>query len=195
MAKQYPEIDNRLRTFIQAQQMFFVATAPSGDGGHVNLSPKGLESFRILAPREVAYLDYTGSGAETIAHLRQNGRITVMFCAFTGPPNIVRLHGSGCVVEPQDTDFAALVDGFRIGGHPIHPGLRSVIRIEVDRVSDSCGFGVPRFEYQEQRPQLTAWAAKKSDADLAEYRREKNSASLDGLPTLRWLESKKEPRA
>lgn len=188
MAKQYSEIDDRLRSFMGSQQMFFVATAPSGDGGHVNVSPKGLESFRIFGPREVGYLDYTGSGAETIAHLRENGRIAVMFCAFTGPPNILRLHGTGRVVEPQDAEFSSLVDEFRASGHPVHPGLRSVIRIDVGRVSDACGFGVPRYEYQEQRSQLAAWATKKSDS-LGEYHREKNAASLDGLPTLRWLDS------
>lgn len=182
MSKTHAAIDTRLQAFIEAQKMFFVATAPSGPIGHVNLSPKGLDSFRVLGPLHAAYLDYTGSGAETIAHVRENGRIVVMFCAFDGPPNIVRLHGKGRVVEPRDAGFDELLAHF---DGPRHPGLRAIIHIDIERVSDSCGFAVPRYDFIDQRTQLPAWASKKSDAELDAYRRQKNSQSLDGLPTLR----------
>src|SRR6185436_9879800 len=138
MAKVIPEIDARLAEFLAQQKVFFVATAPLSGDGRVNLSPKGLDSFRVLGPRSVAYLDQTGSGAETIAHLRENGRITLMFCAFEGPPKIVRLQGRGRAVEPQDAEFAALRERF-----PPEPLARSIIQIELERIADSCGFGVP----------------------------------------------------
>lgn len=181
MSKQYAEITDSLRAFIERQHMFFVATAPTDDQGHINLSPKGLGVFRVLGPREVAYLDCIGSGAETIAHLRQNGRITVMFCAFDGPPNIVRLYGTGEVIEPQDAAFELLRGLFG----PV-PGTRAVIRIRVHRVADSCGFAVPLFDYKAQRAQLTTWAERKSDDELRNYQRQKNATSIDGLPALRW---------
>lgn len=181
MGKTYSEIDDRLRSFMAAQPCFFVASAPSGPGGHVNCSPKGLDTFRVLGPTSVAYLDYTGSGVETIAHVRENGRLVVMFCAFQGPPNIVRLHGRGEVLEPRDAGFAALLAHFEPG-----PGLRAIVRIEVTRVSDSCGYGVPLLRYEGERPQMAAWAERKGDDGLAAYRREKNAASIDGLPGLRW---------
>ena len=180
MGKIYSEIDERLHSFMTAQPCFFVATAPSGPGGHVNCSPKGLDTFRVLGPTTVAYLDYTGSGVETIAHLRENGRIVVMFCAFQGPPNIVRLHGRGAVVEPSDAGFGGLLAHFDAG-----PGLRAIVRIEVTRISDSCGYGVPLLRYEGERDQLAAWAERKGDEGLAEYRREKNALSIDGLPGLR----------
>src|SRR5262247_848157 len=137
MGKLYPEIDERLRAFIEAQHVFFVATAPSGASGHVNLSAKGLDTFRILGPSQVGYLDYVGSGAETIAHLRENGRITIMLCAFQGPPRIVRLYGRGDVLEPRDLEFAALRPSF-----PPEPAGRAIVRISITRIADSCGFGV-----------------------------------------------------
>jgi hypothetical protein len=180
MGKVYEAIDGRLRDFILAQPMFFVATAPSGAGGHVNISPKG--GTGCLAVRDehrVAYLDYTGSGAETIAHLRENGRITLMLCAFQGPPKIVRLHGQGRVIMPQDPDFAPLMTLFP--GEPAR-GLRSVIEVSVTRISDSCGYQVPLMEYAGDRDLLVRWAERKSDEELADYRRTRNGHSIDGLP-------------
>ena len=182
MAKVYEGIEGRIRGFIEAQRIFFVATAPLGEEGHVNLSPKGLDSFRVLGPHEVAYLDYVGSGAETIAHLRENGRITIMFCAFEGPPNIVRLHGHGRVVEPGERGFKTLRRRF-----PAEPEARCVIRVSVERVSDSCGYGVPLYSSPEDRPQLGLWTERKGDRGLREYQIEHNGRSLDGLPALRWV--------
>ncbi len=179
----HPEIDSALGTFIRAQKMFFVASAPSGPDGHVNLSPKGLDAFRILAPDTVAWSDYTGSGAETIAHLRQNGRIVIMFCAFEGPPRILRLHGIGEAIEPQDAAFRELRPLF-----PEAPPLRAVIRVAVRRIADSCGFGVPLYRYEGQRSLMPEWAQRKGPAGLAEYQRNKNRTSLDGLPALRWTD-------
>jgi len=179
MGKTYDGIDERMATFLRAQHVFFVATAPAGGDGHVNVSPKGLDSFRILDPTTVAYLDLTGSGAETIAHLRDNGRITLLFCAFEGPPKIVRLYGRGEVVRPGDADFAALAAPF-----PSIPGRRSVIRIHLDRVSDSCGYAVPTYRYAGARDQLIAWAERKGDDGIVDYQRERNARSLDGLPAL-----------
>jgi hypothetical protein len=182
MGKVYEGIDGRLREFILKQPVFFVATAPSGEQGHVNVSPKGLRGcFAVLGEHRVAYLDYTGSGAETIAHLRDNGRITLMFCAFEGPPNIVRLYGQGSVVRPGEPGFDEL-DG-QFGEHGDH-GLRSVIVVDVDRVSDSCGFSVPFMDYVGERTLLSQWAARKTDEDLVAYRVKKNSTSIDGLPAL-----------
>jgi hypothetical protein len=182
MGKRFDEIDDGLRAFIESQKLFFVATAPAGPDGHINLSPKGLDSLSILGPRQVAYLDYTGSGIETIAHLRENGRITIMFCAFEGAPRIVRLHGRGSIIEPQDPAFADLLPQF----DPL-PGVRAIIRMEVERISDSCGYGVPLYRYEGDRTQLTAWADRKGPEGLAEYRRKHNAASIDGLPGLRSL--------
>src|SRR5262245_32572530 len=141
MGKLYAEIDERLRAFIEAQHVFFVATAPAGAGGHVNLSPKGLDTFRILGPSQIGYLDYVGSGAETIAHLRENGRIVVMLCAFEGAPRIVRLHGRGRVLEPQDPEFAALRPRF-----PAETPARALICVDLERIGDSCGYGVPLYQ-------------------------------------------------
>jgi hypothetical protein len=180
VSKEHPAIDDRLAAFMLAQPVFFVGTAPAGGEGHVNVSPKGLAgSFAVLGPREVAYLDLTGSGAETIAHLRDDGRICLMFCAFEGPPNIVRLHGRGQAVVPGAPGFDALVARFAD-----HPGQRSVIRVDVDRVSDSCGFAVPRMTLEGDRAQLVKWARTKGEAGLEEYRRTRNARSIDGLPAL-----------
>ncbi len=178
MGRTSPDIDDATRRFIQAQHMFFVATAPRN--GHVNLSPKGLDTFRVLGPRQVAYLDFTGSGVETIAHLRENGRLTIMFCSFDGSPNILRLYGQGRAVEPADPEFGALIARF-----PPAPGVRSIIVLDVDRVSDSCGFGVPLYEYRGERDQMKAWAEKKGEAGVREYQGKKNAASIDGLAGLR----------
>ncbi|MDG4823632.1 pyridoxamine 5'-phosphate oxidase family protein [Asanoa sp. WMMD1127] len=181
MAKLYERIDGRLRDFIEAQHMFFVATAPSGDDGHVNLSPKGMGgTFAVLGEHRVAYLDFHGSGAETLAHLRQNGRITLMFCAFQGPPNIVRLHGQGFYTPIGDPDCAALVANFPDA--PDLGGLRGVVTVEVSRVSDSCGYAVPLMTYEGDRDVLLQWASRKDDVALADYRRKKNATSIDGLP-------------
>lgn len=183
MGKHYTEIDDKLADFLLRQHVFFVATAPSGEDGHVNVSPKGLPSLCLLGPREVAYVDYAGSGVETIAHLRQNGRITLMFCAFDGPPKIVRLHGHGTAVEPQDEVFAALLPRFL----PVMPP-RSIIRVAVERITDSCGYGVPRYDFVGERDQLAAWGARKGEEGLFHYQREKNGRSIDGLPGLSWVE-------
>jgi len=176
MGQTYDAIDQRLAAFIEAQHVFFVATAPAGAGGHVNLSPKGLDSFRILDPHTVAYLDLTGSGVETIAHLRENGRITIMFCAFEGPPKIVRLYGHGSVLRAGEAAFDELATRF-----PDHPGKRAVIRVAVERVADSCGYAVPRYRYDGERAQLLDWAERKGPDELERYRREKNARSLDRL--------------
>jgi hypothetical protein len=180
--KVHEAIDGRLREFIAAQQMFFVATAPSAAEGHVNLSPKGMTgTFAVLGDHRVAYLDYHGSGAETIAHLRDNGRITLMFCAFEGPPTIVRLYGTGRVIAPGDPEFAELLGLFT--APETHSG-RSIIDVQVHRISDSCGYAVPLMSYQGDRDLLIRWHARRDDAALAEYRRVKNAVSIDGLPAL-----------
>lgn len=170
-------IDEEARRFIEAQHIFFVASAPLDSGGHVNLSPKGLDTFRILGPTTVAYIDFNGSGVETIAHLKENGRIVLMFCAFQGPPNIFRLYGVGRVVEPDQPEFAALAENF-----PVYDHMRSIIVVEVTRVTDSCGYGVPRFTYEGEREQLAAWARKQGTEGLQAYRERKNEHSIDGLP-------------
>ena len=146
MGKSYDQIPDKLAEFIARQKMFFIATAPLAQDGLVNLSPKGLDSFRILDPRTVAYLDLTGSGIETVAHLKENGRVVIMFCAFDGPPNIVRLYGQGEVIEPSHAEFDALRLLF-----PNHPGTRSIIRVRLTRVSDSCGYGVPKYVFDGHR--------------------------------------------
>ena len=178
--KLHDRIDERLRAFIEAQHLFFVATAPLAADGHVNLSPKGLDgTFAVLGEHEVAYLDLTGSGSETVAHLRENGRITVMFCAFEGPPNIVRLHGTGRYVALGHSEF----DSYR-GLFAEHPGARGVVVIDVERVSDSCGYAVPFMSHESDRDLLTRWAGNRGDEGLATYRATKNATSIDGLPAL-----------
>ncbi len=178
MAKTYPEITAELRGFIERQQMFFVATAPLAPDGHVNMSPKGLDSLRILSPRRVAYLDLTGSGNETSAHLHENGRLTMMFCAFAGPPRILRLYGRGTTVLPESAAWPALASLFAD-----HPSARQIITLDVERVQTSCGFGVPRYDFAGQRDALDKWAGAKGSDGLAAYRRAKNAHSIDGLPT------------
>ncbi|MEX2049577.1 MAG: pyridoxamine 5'-phosphate oxidase family protein [Gemmatimonadota bacterium] len=182
MSTPHPEIDASIRAFIESQLVFFVATAPLDASGHVNLSPKGLDSLRVLGPHEVAYLDYIGSGAETIAHARENGRITIMFCAFEGRPKIVRLHGRAEVVEPADPAFAELRALFAAGQQ-----VRSIIRVAVERVSDSCGFGVPLYAPVGVRTQLVDWTERKGSEGLETYQQQKNAQSIDGLPALRWV--------
>jgi hypothetical protein len=180
MAKTFAGIDDKLGRFLDDQPVFFVATAPTGPDGHLNLSPKGQRgTFRILDPLTVAYLDFVGSGIETVAHLRDNGRIVIMFCAFAGAPRIVRLHGHGDAVLPGDSEWEDLVARF-----PAHPGVRSVIKVSLDRVSDSCGFGVPLMTYQSDRTEMAAWARRKGEDGLIEYQAQKNAVSIDGLPGL-----------
>ena len=180
--KLHESITQRLRAFILDQPLFFVATAPSGADGHVNVSPKGMRgTFAVLGEHRVAYLDYFGSGAETIAHLRDNGRITLMFCAFTGPPTIVRLHGRGSFVLRDDPEFAAAVTGF--DARDPH-AARAVILVDVERIADSCGFAVPLMEYVGDRDLLIRAHERRDDDDLAAYGRDKNATSIDGLPAL-----------
>ncbi len=177
MGQKATEISSQLAEWIAKQHVYFVATAPLAADGFVNCSPKGMDSFRIIDATTVAYLDLAGSGIETVAHLKENGRIVVMFCAFEGAPKIVRLHGRGVAVLPQDADFETLAARF-----PALPGIRSIIRIEVTRVSDSCGYGVPLMDFRSERDTLAAWAEKKGSDGIAEYIRAKNSQSIDGLP-------------
>lgn len=191
MGQEFDELTPALVDWIGKQRMYFVGTAPSGDDGLVNISPKGwMDSFRVLGPREVAYLDVFGSGVETIAHLRQNGRIVVMLCAFEGGPRILRLHGRGEVLEHGTPEFDALIDAFPAGAtQGGERSIRSIIRVEVARIADSCGYGVPQMEYVGERDQYeraTAVKEGKEGADeLLEFRRKRAAASLDGLPALR----------
>jgi hypothetical protein len=179
MAKTYERLDEGLVAFIENQHVFFVATAPLSGDGIVNLSPKGLDTLRVVDDRTVEYADLTGSGAETIAHLKENGRMTIMFCAFEGPPKIVRLQGKGEVLGPDHPEFDNVVAQF-----PPIPGIRAVIRLRATRISDSCGYSVPVLDYRGEREALIKWAEKKGPAGLVEYRKEKNCRSLDGLVAL-----------
>ncbi|MGF1598939.1 MAG: pyridoxamine 5'-phosphate oxidase family protein [Acidimicrobiales bacterium] len=178
MADTVDALDDALIEWIDAQQMFFVASAPS-DGGHVNLSPKGHDTLRVLGPTKLVYLDLTGSGAETIAHARQNGRLTVMFCAFEGPPRILRLYGTGSIHPLGSDRFDELIAHF-----DDEPGARAIIELDIARIQTSCGYSVPLMEYQRERPTLRQWSARRSEAELATYRREHNTQSIDGLPAL-----------
>ncbi|UZN04542.1 pyridoxamine 5'-phosphate oxidase family protein [Cellulomonas sp. S1-8] len=182
MGKVHENISERMRAWLLAQHVFFVATAPSGPDGHVNVSPKGIGgTFAVLDERTVAYVDLTASGSETIAHLRENGRITLMFCAFDGPPDIVRLHGRGRFVTLYDEGFEDLLGHFD-GDVDESRGARAVIVVDVERVSDSCGYGVPLMEHRGERDLLPAYMARKGVDGRAAYRRLKNRTSLDGLP-------------
>ena len=178
MSKQVDKITPELAQWISQQKVFFIATAPLSEHGHVNCSPKGGDSLKILDSLSVAYQDYTGSGAETAAHLKDNGRIVVMFCAFEGPPQIARLHGRGEVIEPSHPDYATLAGLF-----PENPGVRAIIRVTVKRVSTSCGYSVPFSDHRNHRDTLDKWAKAKGPAGMQEYRREKNRKSIDGLPS------------
>ncbi len=179
MGKLFDEIDASLQAWVREQQMFFVATAPLAATGHVNCSPKGLDCLRIVDGNTVAYMDLTGSGAETIAHVRENKRIVLMFCSFSDKPKIVRFHGEGEVVLEGDTDFQALCSLF-----PPKAGIRSIIRVHVTRISDSCGFAVPIYEFQRERDVLDKWTQHQDEKKLHEYRSLKNAVSIDGLPAL-----------
>ncbi|NJQ02885.1 pyridoxamine 5'-phosphate oxidase family protein [Streptomyces zingiberis] len=186
MGKTYERIDGRLRTFIEEQRIFFTATAPIGDGGTVNLSPKGLTgSFAVLDEHTVAYLDFAGSNAETIAHLRENGRITLMWCAFQGPPNIVRVHGRGEPVFRDDPRFPELVGHFT-GIDPSGHGLRAVIVVHAELIRDTCGYGVPYMSHDADRDLHRRRFEREDDASLDAYfhRKEHIARSIDGLPGL-----------
>jgi hypothetical protein len=178
MGSAFESLSAELRAFIEAQHVFFVATAPVEPTGHVNLSPKGMDTFRVLGPNRVAYLDLTGSGNETAAHLAQNGRITIMFCAFEGKPKILRLYGRGRMARPGSAEWAELSPLF-----PALPGARQVVVADVTRVQTSCGFGVPLMSFQQERDTLVRWAESKGDEGLRLYREQKNRTSIDGLPT------------
>ncbi|KPL86188.1 pyridoxamine 5'-phosphate oxidase family protein [Herpetosiphon geysericola] len=178
MAKLYPDITAELQAFIAQQPLFFVASAPLAADGHVNLSPKGLDCLRVRSPQQVAYLDLTGSGNETSAHVLENGRITLMFCAFTGAPRILRLYGRGRVIVPTMEAWAAESMQF-----PVYPGMRQIVVVEVERVQTSCGFGVPLMDLVGQRDTALRWAEAKGEQGLVDYRAEKNMVSIDSLPT------------
>ncbi|MHB8532029.1 MAG: pyridoxamine 5'-phosphate oxidase family protein [Solirubrobacteraceae bacterium] len=189
MGKVFDGIDARLRDWIAAQPLFFVASAPRAADGHVNVSPKGpIGTLRVLGEQTVAYLDVVGSGAETIAHVRENGRIVIMLCAFTGPPRIVRLHGRAEVVQPGEERFPALLARCEFEQPSVPAARRSVVLVDVTRVADSCGYGVPLMSFEGLRPHADAWAEKKvrvgGEEALLAYQREKNAASLDGLPAV-----------
>ena len=177
MGKVYEQINAQLADWIQQQQMFFVATAPLSESGCINCSPKGGDSFRIINESEVMYQDLTGSGVETIAHLRENGRIVIMFCAFEGPPQIVRLHGTGTVITEQHHHYQQWLQQF-----PPNIGTRSIIHIAVSRISDSCGYAVPLYDFKDHRDTLDKWSSNQGEAKLREYRQVRNAQSIDGLP-------------
>jgi hypothetical protein len=189
MGKVFTEIDGHLRDWIARQPLFFTGSAPLDGDGHVNVSPKGpIGTLRVLGPKRLAYLDVVGSGAETIAHLRENGRIVIMFCAFEGPPRIVRIHGRGEVVQADDARFDALLAECDFDEPEIEQLKRAIILIEATRIADSCGYGVPLMTLEGERDHANLWAAKrirvKGDDALVEYQRAKNSTSLDGLPAV-----------
>ena len=189
MAKLFAEIDDHMRSWIERQSLFFTGTAPLDGDGHVNVSPKGpIGTLSVLGPTTLAYLDVIGSGAETIAHIRENGRIVIMLCAFEGPPRIVRIHGHGEVVLATDDRFDELLErgGFEQPAAP--EARRAIVVVEATRIADSCGYGVPLMTYEVQREHADLWAAKrlrtKGPDALTDYQREKNATSLDGLPAV-----------
>lgn len=176
MARFFTEILPDLAEFMNRQKVYFVASAV--ESGRVNLSPKGMDSFRVLSPTQVGYLDVTGSGAETAAHILAGGRVTIMFCAFEGKPLILRLYGTGQVVRPGDERWDELAEKFS----PL-PGQRQIILLDVQSLQTSCGMAVPKMDFAQERDELNAWSIKKGEEGLADYRREKNGVSIDGLPT------------
>jgi Pyridoxamine 5'-phosphate oxidase len=176
MGKIYESIDGKLKEWLLAQKVFFVATAPLCANGHVNCSPKDGESFRVIDERTVVYLDLTGSGVETIAHVKENERVVLMFCAFEGAPKIVRLHGHGEIIENRHDEFEQLRAIFRST-----VGIRSFVKVHLTRISDSCGYGVPLYTFRGYRSQLEDWAEHKGEQSLAEYRLKHNGRSIDQL--------------
>ncbi len=179
MGRTWDAIPDHLAEWMPAQPVWFVATAPLAADGHVNVSPKGDDTFRVIDPHTAAYLDLTGSGAETIAHTRENGRLTIMFCSFDEKPNIVRLYGRGEAVLPDHPDFAGLVARF-----PEKLSTRSVIRLAVESVTSSCGYGVPFMTLAGPRPMMDEWAERQGPDGIVAYRDRKNATSIDGLPAL-----------
>lgn len=179
MGKSYDGLTPELSQWIERQHIFFVATAPLAGDGLINCSPKGMDTFRIVGPREVAYLDLTGSGIETVAHARENGRIVFMFCAFEGPPKILRLHGTSDVYFRGSPQYDSLSGLF-----PAYIGSRAIVRARLTRISTSCGYGVPQYRYGGDRKTLVRWSESKGQERLAQYRQEKNAQSLNGLPGL-----------
>ncbi len=178
MGKEYGEISAEHREFIENQKLFFVCTSPMDENGHINLSPKGFDCFRVLSSNKVGYLDVIGSGNETSAHLLENGRITFMFCAFDGPPKILRLYGKGKTVLPGYEEWNELAKQFTI-----LPATRQIIVADIFKMKSSCGFGVPLYDYTGQRDHTFEWAKKKGEDGLKDYKKEKNMISMDGLPT------------
>ncbi len=176
MAKFYSELSQYLQNFIKGQQIFFTATAPRQ--GRINLSPKGMDTFRCLDPKTVAYLDLTGSGNETAAHLQDDGRLTIMFCSFTDKPLILRLYGQGRVIRPVAPEW----DTFYIHFNSL-PGQRQIIVLDIESVQTSCGYAVPLYEFQGERETLVEWSEKKGEQGIYEYWQAKNIQSIDGLPT------------
>lgn len=179
MGKEYTEIDARLQKWLARQRLFFVATAPLAAAGLVNCSPKGHASLVVLGPKSLAYVDIGGSGIETVAHLRENGRIVIMLCAFEGPPKILRFYGTGRVIEWHDEQFPELLAQF-----PEQPSARNIVVVEVERIRDSCGYGVPLHDFKCDRDSFRNYYKDKSAADLEELRHTHNETSLDGLPGL-----------
>ena len=193
MGRTYAAIDDRLASFIQSQPLFFVASAPLSAEGLVNCSPKSNDGeLTVIDPHRVGYLDRTGSGVETIAHLRENGRIVLMFCAFQGPPRIVRIHGRGSVVERDDEGFDELAARF---ASVRRDGVRAVIVVTADRIADSCGYGVPLMDVREHRRQLTDWTHRKGDEGIRQYWETTNAHSLDSLPALRSVSADQLPHS
>lgn len=185
MGKFSDRIQPAHKAFIEKQKMFFTGSAPLSGEGHINVSPKGLDSFRVLSANKVAYMDIVGSGNETSAHLLENGRMTIMFCAFDGAPNILRLYGKGYTVLPNNEEWSTLANHFSI-----QMNTRQIIVLNVEKVQTSCGFGVPLYEYTGERDHADKWAAKKGAEGLTEYQQEKNLVSLDGLPTAMAVDAK-----
>ncbi len=179
MGKEFSEIDTRIQNWIERQKMFFVATAPLAADGLLNCSPKGLDTLRVLGPKQLGYLDLGGSGIETVAHVRENQRIVIMLCAFDGPPKIFRFYGRGSVVEPDDSRFAELLAEF-----PKQAAARNIVLVDVECIRDSCGYGVPEYEFRKHRDSLQNWIESKTEDEMLAYREENNSESLDGLPGL-----------
>jgi hypothetical protein len=178
MAKFFDSIEEQHIAFIEKQQMFFTASAPLSPSGHINLSPKGLDCFRVLSSSKIAYMDIIGSGNETSAHLLENGRITLMFCSFDVPPNILRLYGKGYTVLPSHPEWDALAPNFKL-----LLSTRQIIVADIEKVQTSCGFSVPLYEYAGERDHAIKWAEHKGQEGLENYKKEKNRISLDGLPT------------
>ncbi len=179
MAKQFSSLDDRLRDFIARQHIFFTASATADS--HVNVSPRETLCLRIVSPNTAIYLDRTGSGNETSAHMKADGRLTIMFCAVAGPPMILRLYGRGRIIHRSSPEYRELLHDHYAGEEPL--GARQIVRLDFDLVQTSCGFGVPLFAYEGERPSLDQWAKAKGPEGIEEYRREKNAFSMDGLPT------------